>query len=53
MAAMQQMCIGYPELYQVLAGEALYLLRRSDLSDIVAVAARAGEFVPIPPGYGQ
>ena len=45
--------IGYPELYQVLAGEALYLLQRSDLGDIVAVAARAGEFVLIPPGYGH
>ncbi len=45
--------IGYPELYQVLAGEALYLLQRSDLGDIVAVAAKAGEFVLIPPGYGH
>jgi len=43
--------IGYPELYQVLAGEALYLLQRSDLGDIVAVTAKAGEFVLIPPGY--
>ncbi len=45
--------IGYPELYQVLAGEALYLLQRSDLGDIVAVTAKAGEFVLIPPGYGH
>jgi len=45
--------IGYPELYQVLAGEALYLLQRSDLRDIVAVTAKAGEFVLIPPGYGH
>ena len=45
--------IGYPELYLVLAGEALYLLQRSDLDDVVAVAARAGEFVFIPPGYGH
>jgi len=45
--------IDYPELYQVLAGEALYLLQRSDLSDIVAVTAKAGEFVLIPPGYGH
>ena len=45
--------IGYPELYQVLAGEALYLLQRSDLGDTVAVTAKAGEFVLIPPGYGH
>jgi len=45
--------IGYPELYQVLAGEALYLLQRSNLLDVVAVAAKTGEFVLIPPGYGH
>ncbi|NLZ31451.1 MAG: glucose-6-phosphate isomerase [Methanomicrobiales archaeon] len=45
--------IGYPELYQVLDGEALYLLQRSDLRDIVVVTAKAGEFVLIPPGYGH
>jgi len=45
--------VGYPELYQVLAGEAHYLLQRKDLSDVVAVTARAGEFVLIPPGYGH
>jgi len=41
--------IGYSEFYPMLAGEAHYLLQRSDLGDI-AVAARAGEFVLIPPG---
>jgi len=42
--------IGYPEFYyQVLAGEVLSLLQRSDLADIVA--AKAGEFVLILPGY--
>ena len=45
--------IGYPELYQVLAGEALYLLQRSDLRDIVVVTAKTGEFVLILPGYGH
>ncbi|WP_301664610.1 glucose-6-phosphate isomerase family protein [Methanoculleus frigidifontis] len=43
--------IGYPELYQVLAGEAHYLLQRKDLRDIVVATAKAGEFVRIPPGY--
>lgn len=45
--------IGYPELYQVLSGEAHFLLQRKDLSDVVAVTASAGEFVLIPPGYGH
>ncbi|EJG06727.1 glucose-6-phosphate isomerase [Methanofollis liminatans DSM 4140] len=45
--------VGYPEVYQVLAGEAHYLLQRKDLSDVVAVTARSGEFVFIPPGYGH
>jgi glucose-6-phosphate isomerase len=45
--------IGYPELYQVLTGEALYLLQRSDLRDVVVVTAKAGEFVLIPLGYGH
>lgn len=45
--------IGYPELYQVLAGEAHYLLQRKDLGDVVVVTAKAGEFVLIPPGYGH
>ncbi len=42
--------VGYPEFYQVFAGEAFYLLQRSDLGDIVTVAAKTGEFVLIPPG---
>lgn len=45
--------IGYPELYQVLAGEAHYLLQKKDLSDVVAVTARAGDVVVVPPGYGH
>lgn len=45
--------VGYPEVYQVLAGEAHYLLQQKDLSDVVAVTARSGEFVSIPPGYGH
>jgi len=32
------------------AGEALYLLQRSDLSDIVVVTAKVGGLVLIPPG---
>jgi len=44
---------GYPELYQVLEGEAHYLLQKEDLSDVVVVHAKAGESVFIPPGYGH
>jgi glucose-6-phosphate isomerase len=44
---------GYPELYQVIEGEAHYLLQKEDLSDVVVVHAKAGESVFIPPGYGH
>lgn len=44
---------GYPELYQVLAGEAHYLLQHRNLRDIVAVRAGAGEVVVVPPEYGH
>ncbi|MGV8108864.1 glucose-6-phosphate isomerase family protein [Methanospirillum sp.] len=43
----------YPEIYEVLDGEALYLLQKEDLSDIVLVRARKGDLVLIPPGYGH
>jgi glucose-6-phosphate isomerase len=45
--------ITYPELYEVLEGEALYLLQNQDLSDVVAVYACAGDKVLVPPGYGH
>ncbi|MDD4255874.1 MAG: glucose-6-phosphate isomerase family protein [Methanofollis sp.] len=45
--------VGHPELYQVLAGEAHFLLQTKDLSDVVVVSARAGDFVRVPPGYGH
>jgi glucose-6-phosphate isomerase len=43
----------YPEIYEVLEGEALYLLQKQDLSDVVAVTAFAGDKVLVPPGYGH
>ena len=43
----------YPELYEVISGQAIYLLQKQDLSDIVAVHAKAGEAVLIPPNYGH
>jgi len=43
----------YPEIYEVLEGEALYLLQKQDLSDIILVKAKAKDLVLIPPGYGH
>jgi len=48
----------YPEIYQVHGGEALYLLQRSgrspsEIMDFIAVRARPGDVVVIPPGYGH
>ena len=45
--------LSYPELYQVLGGEGIFLLQKKDLSDIVAVSAGTGEIVFIPPDYGH
>ncbi len=45
--------VTYPEIYEVLEGEALYLLQKQNLSDVVAVSAFAGDKVLIPPDYGH
>ncbi|NLX49715.1 MAG: glucose-6-phosphate isomerase [Methanospirillum sp.] len=45
--------IPYPEVYEVMAGRAHYLLQRPDLSDVVLVEADAGTVVLMPPGYGH
>lgn len=45
--------VTYPELYEVLEGEALYLLQNQDTSDVVAVYASSGDKVLVPPGYGH
>jgi glucose-6-phosphate isomerase len=44
---------GYPEIYEVLAGEAHYLIQNQDCSDVVMITACAGEIVVVPPGYGH
>jgi glucose-6-phosphate isomerase len=44
---------GYPEIYEVLAGEAHYLIQNQDCSDAVIITACAGEIVVVPPGYGH
>jgi glucose-6-phosphate isomerase len=45
--------VTFPELYEVLDGEALYLLQNLDLSDVVVVNASAGDKVLVPPNYGH
>jgi glucose-6-phosphate isomerase len=45
--------ITYPELYEVLEGEAIYLLQKQDLSDVVAINAIEGDKVIVPPDYGH
>ena len=45
--------VSYPEIYEVLEGEALYLLQKQDLSNVVAVNASAGDKVLVPPDYGH
>jgi glucose-6-phosphate isomerase, archaeal len=44
---------GYPEIYEVLAGEAHYLIQNQDCSNVVMIAASAGDVVVVPPGYGH
>ncbi len=45
--------IGYPEIYEVLEGEAKYLLQSRNLDDVVMISAHAGDIVIIPPEYGH
>ncbi|MCX6688831.1 MAG: glucose-6-phosphate isomerase [Methanoregula sp.] len=45
--------IGYPEIYEVLEGEAYYLLQSHQLDDVVLITAVAGDHIIIPPGYGH
>ena len=45
--------VSYPEIYEVLEGEALYLLQKQDLSYVVAVNASSGDKVLVPPDYGH
>jgi glucose-6-phosphate isomerase, archaeal len=44
---------GYPEVYEVLEGEAKYLLQSRRLDDVVMISAHAGDIVVIPPEYGH
>lgn len=50
--------VAYPEIYEVLAGEATFLLQRSTgtagrVDDVLVVTAHPGDKVIMPPGYGH
>jgi glucose-6-phosphate isomerase len=45
--------VRYPEVYEVMEGEAHFLLQRPDASEIVLVKAGAGDVTVIPPGFGH
>ena len=50
--------LAYPELYEVLYGEALFLIQKVDdtgkeVLDIQAIKAKVGDKVIYPPGYGH
>ncbi len=45
--------IGYPEIYEVIEGNARYLLQSRLLDDAVMISASAGDLVIIPPEYGH
>lgn len=44
---------GYPEIYEVIEGQAHYLLQRRDLSDAVLICAVEGDRIIVPPSYGH
>jgi glucose-6-phosphate isomerase len=45
--------IGYPEIYEVIEGEAQYLLQSRMLDDVVMISASEGDLVVVPPEYGH
>lgn len=48
--------ITYPEIYEVLSGEANYILQKPDgegIDDVILIKAGVGDKVIIPPGYGH
>ena len=45
--------LSYPEVYQVISGNAVYLMQKRDMSEIIVIEARAGDVVLIPPEFGH
>lgn len=44
---------GYPEVYEVLSGEAHYILQDREIREVRLIFAREGEKVIVPPGFGH
>lgn len=47
---------GYPEVYTVLEGEAIYFMQKQNdnvIEDVFAVKAKSGDFVTVPKGYAH
>ncbi|MGE5831758.1 MAG: glucose-6-phosphate isomerase family protein [Methanomicrobiales archaeon] len=45
--------VPYPEIYEILEGEAHYLLQTRSAEDVLLVRAGPGDRVLVPPGYGH
>ena len=45
--------VPYPEIYEVLQGEAHYLLQTRDAGEVRLVKAARGDLVLVPPGFGH
>ena len=45
--------LSFAEVYEVISGEAHYLLQSRDLSQCVLVRAKAGDQVAVPPNFGH
>ncbi|MEM0480635.1 MAG: glucose-6-phosphate isomerase family protein [Candidatus Aenigmatarchaeota archaeon] len=45
--------LSYPEVYEVLEGEALYILQSEDFKRVVLIFAKEGDQVIIPPNFGH
>ncbi len=54
--SMAEKGLSYPEIYEVIEGEALYILQR-DMGDgnydVMIVSAKAGDNILVPPNYGH
>lgn len=48
--------ISYPEIYEVLHGEGIFLLQKKKLgkvADAIAIKGKKGDIIIVPPGYGH
>src|SRR5574341_814216 len=48
--------VTYPEIYEVLSGEAHYIMQKpldDSIEDVILIKAKEGDKVIIPPGYGH